>query len=89
MRQLDVDERGARVAQHVERRVERARTASSTPSVTNARGTPMRTPRTSPVSAAAKSGTGSRDEVESIGSRPAITDSASAASPTVRANGPI
>ena len=34
-----------------------ARTSSSTPSDTNARGTPTRRPRTSPVSALAKSGT--------------------------------
>jgi hypothetical protein len=41
------------------------RTSASTPSPRNARGTPMRTPFTSPVRAARRSGMGSGDEVES------------------------
>jgi hypothetical protein len=65
------------------------RTTSSTPSATKARGTPTRTPSIVPESADVKSGTGSRDEVESIGSLPESTDSAAAASPTDLENGPI
>ena len=53
------------------------------------RGTPMRAPRTSPVSAAAKSGTGSDALVASAVSAPAMTLSASAASCTVSVSGPI
>ena len=64
-----------------------ATTLASTPSDTNARGTPTRTParcRSAPPRsrAPARVPTSSR-----IGSGPAITDSASAASSTVRANG--
>src|SRR5262245_18892468 len=65
------------------------RTVSSTPSETKALGTPTRTPAIVPESADVKSGTGSVEDVESIGSLPGRTESASAASPTVRVNGPI
>jgi hypothetical protein len=57
--------------------------------LTNARGTPTRSPRISPVNAALKSGTGSCTAVASAGSGPAIADSATAQSATVRPNGPI
>jgi hypothetical protein len=52
------------------------------------RGMPMRRPRMSPVSAAAKSGTATSAEVESFGSWPAIARSMSAASRTLRVIGP-
>jgi hypothetical protein len=49
----------------------------------------MRKPVTSPVNAETKSGTGSRADVESAGSAPAIAESAIAVSATVRPKGPI
>src|SRR5436190_1146299 len=54
-------------------------TCGSTPFSNNARGTPMRAPRTSPVRPRLKSGTGSGALVASAGSRPAMTFSAIAA----------
>jgi hypothetical protein len=58
------------------------------PSMRYSRGTPIRKPRMSPVSAASKSGTGRSAEVESFGSWPAMEPSMMAASRTSRASGP-
>ena len=63
--------------------------ASAPPASKKPRGRPMRSPDTSPLSAATQFGAGSGYEVASRGSWPAITPSSSAASAQLRANGPI
>jgi hypothetical protein len=51
-------------------------------------GSPMRSPRTSPVSPSLYGGTGASSEVESRASNPAMVCSTRAASATVRVSGP-